>query len=226
MLNSFKLVLSALVLSVAFVLPAWAQDQGAAFAVSYIEVTPSSTERTIELLRAQRDASRAAAGNLRFQIMQRIGRPNHFVILDAWESQEARDRNSAAAHTRSFRSALEPLLYSPYDERPSYGIMGTSATGDDGQIYAITHVDFIPPALEEGLAVLEAFVTASREAPGAIDIGIITQNNRRNHMTQFEAWASAEHRIAHVGSAAARRFRTEAYPRIGALYDERLYRGL
>ncbi len=226
MLNSLKLVLSALALTVALAQAVWAQDNGPAFAVTYIEVTPSSTERTIELLRAQAASSRAATGNLRFQIMQRIGRPYHFVILDAWESQEARDRNSAAAHTQTFRSSLEPLLYSPYDERPSYGIMGTSASGDDGVVYAITHVDFIPPALEEGLALLEEFVTASREAQGAIDIGIITQNNRRNHMTQFEIWASAEHRIAHAASAQARHFRTEAYARIGALYDERLYRGL
>lgn len=226
MLNSFKLALSALALTAALGQSAWAQENGAAFAVTYIEVTPSSTERTIDLLRSQAEASRAADGNLRFQIMQRVGRPYHFVILDAWESQEARDRNAAAAHTQAFRSALEPLLYSPYDERPSYGIMGTSPTGSDGQIYAITHVDFIPPALEEGLAILEEFVMASRDADGAIDIGIITQNNRRNHMTQFEAWASAEHRIAHVASAQARRFRTEAYPAIGALYDERIYRAL
>ena len=226
MLNSFKLVLSALALTLALGQNVWAQGEGPAFAVTYIEVTPSSTERTIALLRAQAQASRAADGNLRFQIMQRLGRPNHFAILDAWESQAARDRNTDAAHTRTFRSSLEPLLYSPYDERPSYGIMGTSATGDDGPIYAVTHVDFIPTALEEGLAILEEFVTASREAQGAIDIGIITQNNRRNHMTQFEIWESAEHRIAHVASAQARRFRTEAYPRIGALYDERIYRGL
>ncbi|NIW24149.1 MAG: hypothetical protein GWN29_06040 [Gammaproteobacteria bacterium] len=226
MLNSLKLVLSALALTVALTQAVWAQDNGPAFAVTYIEVTPSSTEQTVNLLRTQAAASRAAAGNLRFQIMQRVGRPYHFVILDAWESQEARDNNLAAAHTQTFRSSLESLLYSPYDERPSYGILGTSATGDDGQIYAITHVDFIPPALEEGLAVLEEFVTASREAPGAIDIGIITQNNRRNHMTQFEAWASAEHRIAHVASSQARHFRAEVYPRAGALYDERIYRGL
>ena len=226
MLNSLKLVLSALALTVALAQAVWAQGAGPAFAVTYIEVTPSSTEQTIDLLRRQAEASRAAAGNLRFQIMQRVGRPYHFVILDAWESQEARDGNIAAAHTQTFRSSLESLLYSPYDERPSYGFMGTSATGDDGQIYAITHVDFIPPALDDGLAVLEEYVTATREAQGAIDVGIITQNNRRNHMTQFEVWASAGHRISHAASTPARQFRTEAFPAIGALYDERIYRAL
>lgn len=226
MQNRLKLVLSALTLAVALAQPVSAQEEGPAFVVSYLEVTPSSTERAIDLLRTQAAASRAAPGNLRFQILQRIGRPYHFVILDAWQSQEARDRNTAAAHTRTFRSSLQPLLYSPYDERPSTPIMGTSAAGQDGQIYAVTHVDFIPPALEEGLALVEEFVTASREAQGAIEIGVVAQLNRRNHMTQFETWASAEHRIAHAASAMARHYRTEAYARIGALYDERLYRGL
>lgn len=221
-----KLVLGLLALTVTLAQPVWAQDEGVAFAVTYIEVTPSSTERAVDLLRAQEESSRAATGNLRFQVLQRIGRPNHFAILDAWESQEARDRDTASAHTQTFRSSLEPLLYSPYDERPSNAIMSTSAAGGDGQVYALTHVDFIPPALEEGLALVEAFVTASRQVPGAIDIGVIAQNNRRNHMTQFETWASAEHRIANAASAQGRHYRTEAYARIGALYDERLYRGL
>ena len=57
--------------------------------------------------------------------MQRSARPNHFAIIDAWDSQASRDANASARHTRSFRSALEPLLYSPYDERPSTPIMGT-----------------------------------------------------------------------------------------------------
>jgi quinol monooxygenase YgiN len=168
MQNSFKLVASVLALTLTLAQTVWAQDQGPAFAVTYIEVTPSSTERTIELLRAQSESSRAAAGNLRFQIMQRIGRPNHFVILDAWDSQEARDRNTAASHTRTFRSSLEPLLYSPYDERPSNAIMGTSAASDDGQIYAVTHVDFIPPALEEGLDKAQSTSGSSRRTTAAI----------------------------------------------------------
>lgn len=221
-----KIVLSVLALTVALVQPIGAQEDGPAFAVSYIEVTPSSTERTIELLRAQAQASRTAAGNQRFQILQRIGRPYHFVILDAWDSQAARDRNAAAAHTQEFRGALEPLLYSPYDERPSNAVMGTSAAGGDGQVYTVTHVDFAPPALEEGLEFVDAYLTASRQALGAIDIGVIVQNNRRNHMTLFETWASAEHRVAHAASEAALHYRSGIHPGMGALYDERVYRGL
>lgn len=221
-----KLLVSVLALTVAIAQPVGAQESGPAFAVSYIEVTPASTERAVELLRAQAEASRAATGNLRYQILQRIDRPYHFAILDAWESQAARERNAAAAHTQEFRSALEPLLYSPFDERPSNAIMGTSATGGDGQVYVVTHVDFIPPALEEGLALVEAFVTASRRAQGAIDIGVIAQNNRRNHLTQFETWSSEDARLANAASAHGLTYRSGIHPRMGALYDERLYRPL
>lgn len=205
---------------------ATAQDQGPAFAVTYIEVAPSATADTIALLREQAEASRGAAGNLRFQILQRSGRPNHFAIIDAWESQADRERNAAARHTRNFRRALEPLLYSPYDERPSTPIMGTGGAGGDGQVYAVTHVDIIPTGIEEGMALVENFVRTMRTQPGAVDIGIMGQNNRRNHMTLFETWASAEHRIANEAAPHAKRFRGELLSHMGALYDERLYHPL
>ena len=221
-----KPVLAALALAAAAVPTVQAQEGGLAFAVAYIEVTPSSTEAAVRLLRDQARASRADAGNVRYQILQRIGRPNHFAIIDAWESQAARDRSVASEHSRAFRGALEPLLYSPYDERPSTPIMGTSGAGGDGAVYAITHVDIIPTGLEEGMSLVEALVKASREEAGAVDIGIMTQNNRRNHLTLFETWSSAEQQIAHISAAHTRHFRGELLTRSGALYDERLYRRL
>lgn len=221
-----KLLIGALAIAAAATAPAHAQPDDRAFAVTYIEVTPSSTERAIELLRAQARASRADAGNLRYQILQRTGRPNHFAILDAWDSQSARDRSASAEHSRAFRAALEPLLYSPYDERPSTPIMDTAGAGGEGQVYVITHVDIIPTALEEGTGLLDALVRASRDELGAIDIGVMAQNSRRNHMTLFEIWQSAEHRIAHASAAHTRHFRDELLSRSGSLYDERLYRRL
>lgn len=196
------------------------------FAVTYIEVTPSSAATAIGLLRDQADASRAEAGNLRYQILQRLGRPNHFAIVEAWSSQAARNHSTAAAHTKAFRSGLDPLLYSPYDERPSTPIMGTAGAGGEGDVYAITHVDIIPTALEEGMALVEALVNASRREPGAVDIGVMAQNSRRNHLTLLEVWSSTEYRIAHASAEHTRHFRDGLLTRSGSLYDERLYRRL
>jgi quinol monooxygenase YgiN len=205
---------------------ATAQDEGPAFAVTYIEVGPSEIADTVALLRERAAASRAAHGNLRYDVLQRSGRPNHFAIIDAWASQADRDADIAARYTRNFRNALEPLLYSPYDERPSTPIMGTAESGGPGQSYAVTHVDLIPTAFDEGMVYIEAFVRSSRMQPGAVDIGIMAQNNRRNHMTLFETWASAEQRIANTAAPHALEFRNELLPRMGALYDERIYHPL
>jgi quinol monooxygenase YgiN len=226
MQDSLKLVLSLLALATGMVQPALAQDDASVFAVTYIEVTPSATERAASLLGSLAQSSRTEAGNLRFQVLQRTGRPNHFAILDAWSDQASRDRHAAASHTRSFRDTLAPLLYSPYDERPSTPIMATSGAGGEGEVYVITHVDIIPTALEEGTALVDALVRASRQDPGAVDIGVIAQNNRRNHMTLFEVWTSAEHRIAHASTQHAMHFRDELLSRSGSLYDERIYRRL
>jgi quinol monooxygenase YgiN len=226
MRDLMKLVFAVLALATGIGQTAHAQDDGLAFAVTYIEVTPSATERATELLREQERTSRAEAGSIRYQILQRTGRPNHFAILEAWESQAARDKNVAAAHTRAFRMGLEPLLYSPYDERPSTPIMGTAGAGGEGEVYVITHVDIIPTAVEEGTALVKALIDASRQEPGAVDIGVMAQNSRRNHMTLFEVWSSAEHRIAHASTAHARQFRSGLLTRSGSLYDERLYRRL
>lgn len=203
-----------------------AQDNTPVFAVTYIEIKPSSTERAVSLLKTHAEASQAEAGNLRFQILQRTGRANHFAILDAWENQQAQDDHAAASHTRTFRDSLDPLLYSPYDERRSTPIMGTSGTGGEGEVYVLTHVDNIGSGLEEGTVLLETLVTASRQEAGAVEIGVIVQNSRRNHRTLFEIWSSAASQEHHASSEQTIHIRNEMLSRLGSPYDERLYHRL
>jgi len=203
-----------------------AQDQASVFAIAYIEIKPTSASQAENLLRTYAAESRAEPGNLRFQILQRVGRPYHFAILDAWENPQALDDHSAAAYTRAFRDSLETLLYSPYDERRSTPTMGTSATGDEGEIYVLTHVDLAGQGREDGMALVETLVTTSREDAGAIDIGVIIQDSRTNHMTVFEVWSSAADQEAHMSAQHTIQVRNELLSRIGSPYDERIYRRL
>jgi quinol monooxygenase YgiN len=219
---SFRSVFTLLVLAFAMTQFSYAQNDSPVFAVAYIEVTPSSTEQAMSLLKVHAEGSRAQDGNLRFQVLQRIGRPNHFAILDAWESHQLQDEHAAA--TKGFRDELDAMLYSPYDERRSTPTLGTLAAGDDGEVYVLTHVDIAPRGVEQGLELLEALITASRQEAGAKDIGLIVQDNRQNHMTLFEVWSSAATHEAHITSKHAMRARRELQARIGSLYDERLYR--
>lgn len=196
------------------------------FSVAYIEVKPSSTEQAIGLLRAYAEESQAESGNQRFRVLQRTGRPNHFAILDAWDDQQALDDHAAAAHTRAFRSSLEALLYSPYDERRSTPTMGTTGAGDDGEVYVLTHIDLAGRGREDGMALVEKLVTASRLDPGAVDVGVIIQDSRTNHMTLFEVWSTAASQEAHTMADHTIEVRNELLSRIGSPYDERLYHRL
>ena len=44
-------------------------------------------------------------------------RSNHFTVIEAWRTQQALDAHVAAAHTKQYRDALQPLTGSPLDER-------------------------------------------------------------------------------------------------------------
>jgi len=223
---SLKLLLSLLVLTSVTTQIANAQDIVPVFAIAYIEIKPSATTQAESLLKTYAEASQDEPGNLRFQILQRTGRPNHFAILDAWEDQQSQNSHAAAGHTRIFRDSLQALLYSPYDERRSTPTMGTSATGGEGEVYVLTHVDLAGSGREDGMALIETLVTTSRRDAGAVDIGVIIQDSRTNHMTLFEVWSSAANQEAHTSAEHAIAIRNELLSRSGSPYDERLYHRL
>jgi len=203
-----------------------AQMVEAAYVVTYIEVTPASTRHAIDLLTAHVESSRAEDGNTMFQALRRIGRPNHFALIETWEGEDAQAAHAAAAHTQSFRSALEPLLYSPYDERPHSEFMLTASTDDGNPVYGLTHVDVIPTGLDAGHEYLQMLVAPSREDAGNIRFDVLTQISRPNHMTLVESWDGSDAQAAHSRQEHSKSFRASMISLSGSLYDERLYRRL
>jgi quinol monooxygenase YgiN len=89
------------------------------YVVTLIDVIPQPTglgEVNKLLLQFAAD-SRKDAGSIRFDVVVQDGRPNHFVLLEVWQSREAFEAHTAAAHTRTFREKIQPSLGSPFDER-------------------------------------------------------------------------------------------------------------
>lgn len=226
-MGSVRLALASTALILGFAQTAGAQDDATAYMVTYIEVASAATEQTAELLTAYVGASRGSDGNMHLQALQRINRPSHFVLLETWRDEAARDANAASAHAARFRDQLDPLLYSPADARP-HGDLVTAAGGNVGPngVFAVTHVDVTPPNTEAAYELLEALATASRGDRGNARFDVLVQLNRRNHMTVVEAWDNAEAQEAHSGADHTKTFRASLFPLSGALYDERLYRSL
>ena len=123
-------LLLGLAMSALGVTPAAPADDATVYTATYIEVVPPSTAQGTTLLRQYREASRKERGNLRIEVLQRIDRPNQFVVLAAWKDPEGLEAHAAAAAARDLRARLAPLLASPSDERVHHGLaVGAAPSG-------------------------------------------------------------------------------------------------
>ncbi len=228
MKHAFRPVLFAAALAIALVRTAAAQEGDAAFVVTYIEVSPASVEQALELISTEVEARRKDPGNLLLEALQRIGQPNHFVLLGTWTSLDAQQSHRDSDRATAFREALAPLLYSPYDERLHVELVASTEYSEpsDDAVYAITHVDVTPNNVDPALEHLQAVAAASLAEAGNERFDVLVQSNRRNHFKVVERWENAEARMRHIDAPHTRSFRASVYPLSGALYDERLYRAL
>jgi quinol monooxygenase YgiN len=193
------------------------------YIVTYIEVAPAEVQKAAGLIRKHSAASKKQAGNLRFEALQAMGRKNHFMLLEAWQDQAAREAHARTERTVAFRKSLHPLLYSPYDERPHAPLVAADpskiAKGAKGTVYVATHVDIIPPEqfppckrqVDEkgpcGNALVEKLAADSRKHAGNMRFDVLTQSNRPNHMTIVEMWRSSKDHDAHIVHADTKHFR-------------------
>lgn len=225
-------VILGLFMSASFVPSAPAADTDITYVVSYFETTPAAKDKAAGLLRDLAKRSRKEAGNLRFEILQRLSQADQFVILEAWRDKSAQAAHTAADHTKQFRDKLQPMLRGPYDERPhialGVGEMKSVPAGGQkkGAIYVVTHVDIIPPQKEIGVALVKQLAEDGRRDKGNIRFEALTQVSRPNHMTVVEIWPDRRSLETHGVAAHKKQFRETLMPMSGSLYDERLYRAL
>ena len=90
---------------------------GALYVVTHVDVFPAGKDQAAELVKAQADAARKDDGNVRYDVLQWDGHPNHFTLVEAWRDRKAFDASAAASHTKQFRQKLMPLEGALYDER-------------------------------------------------------------------------------------------------------------
>ena len=193
--------------------------------ITYIEVANDSADAAAALIKEHAAASKAEAGSLRFEALQRINRNNHFVIMEAWAGRNSRAAHAASTHTVSFREKLQPMLYAPYDERPHVALLASSPQympdGNESTIYVITHADIIPPEQFApcdrrpdpngpcGNDLITDMAKLSRNHDGNLRYDVLTQSNRPNHMTVVEMWEDAGAQAAHQSQPDKKAFRDE-----------------
>ena len=193
--------------------------------VGYIEVAHAQADSAARLLKALRARSAADPGFVSMTVLRRITHPNHFMLLEEWQDNAAREAHAAQPHVLEARAALQAIAVAPYDERPHRPLAaGQAKPAPPGAVHAVTHVDFVPVYREEGEAGLRRFAEAARGQPGNLRFDVLSQASRPNHMTIVEVWPNVEDTHRHAGAQATREFRGFLLPRSGSIYDERLYR--
>jgi quinol monooxygenase YgiN len=195
------------------------------YTVSYVEVVPAAARPATTVLRAYRNAGRKDAGNVRFELLQGIARQNQFTVIGAWSDQKAFEAHVAAAHTKEMQSQIAPVLVAPIDTRQHNGLaVAPAAEARGGAIFAVTHVDVIPPQKDNGVAAVGKLAEDSRKHAGNMRFEVWQQTNRPNHFTVVEAWASRKAFDIHLGATETKDFRSKLATMTGALYDERLFK--
>lgn len=216
-----RLVAAGLALS-AMTVGAQAQDT-TFYTVTYVEAAPASANAALPILKAYRDTSRKDDGAVRVELLRGIDRPNRFTVLGVWKDQKAYDAHAAAAHTKQMSEKIAPLLAAPNDTRQHNALSVAAAQPGKGGVYAITHVDVIPPQKDNGMAAVKQLSEDSRKHAGNLRFDSWQQANRPNHFTVVEGWKDRKAFDAHVAAQQTRDFRGKLVTMTGALYDERLY---
>ncbi len=196
------------------------------YSVTYVEVLPTARVDALAALTRYRDATRQESGNLRCEVVSRLGQPHQLVVLEVWKDQAAFESHGKSASTLQARERLQAIRNAPLDERVHTGAsVGSLTPGPGGDaVYVVTHVDVIPPRKDDGLAAVKALAEAGRGEPGNVRFEVVQQSSRPNHFTVVEIWKDAQAAEAHSMTEATRRFRDALGPMSGALYDERFFR--
>jgi quinol monooxygenase YgiN len=206
---------------------AYAQD-GTVYAITYVDVMPNATNSGAALLRHYRDASRKEDGNLRTDVVQELGRPNRFAIVEIWKDKAADEAHDKAASSAELVAKLQTIGNAPFDRRLGNGLYVGSLHGvkEPNAIYVLTHVDVIPANKDGCMALLKAMSEDTPEDSGNLGYTALQQANRGNHFIVMEVWANHKTLDAHAEAAHTRAFREKLSPMVGALYDERFYKAL
>lgn len=195
------------------------------YVVTYLEVAPKFSSEARQLILAHSVDARKAAGAVQIDALQRIDYPNHFALVEQWQSQAARQTYAATDDVAKFRAALGPLQSAAYDERLHAPLsIGPSMPASADPVVIVTHVDVIPTTVEAGTGKVKDFAEQGRSAAGNRRFDVLVQASRKNHMTVIESWDSPADKNSWISTPAARSFREDLQPMSGSLYDERAYR--
>src|SRR5215813_12526789 len=123
-------------------LGAQAPPDSAAYSVAYVDIVPASRTAAIAAFKQYRDASRKDDGFQRIEFFEQAGRTAHFCIIETWANGKDLDAHSASANAKDFRTKIDSIRLSDYDQRPYKALsLGAARNGGSSRgTFVIAHV--------------------------------------------------------------------------------------
>jgi quinol monooxygenase YgiN len=217
--------LTIVAVSVVASLYAQAPGETTVYQVAYVDVTSSGRSEAVSALKAYRDASRKETGHVRVDVVEQVGRPAHFVIVEEWRDQGAADGHAGSAAAKQFQQAMSKVRVSGYDQRPYKALhvaMARPAAG--AAVHVVSHVDIGGggAGLAGAPAMLGQLAQASRKEQGNLRFDVLQHAMRANHFTVVESWSNQAALDAHAAAAHTRQYRDVLQPISGSPLDERV----
>lgn len=112
-----KNLCAAVLASAVFTVPALANPEGPITVIAHVDLLPTYLAQGLPALEQFAQQSRTDPGVLSFTLITWAPTNNHFQLVEVYDSLQSFDNHVQAAHTITFRAALQPLIGAPYDER-------------------------------------------------------------------------------------------------------------
>lgn len=90
--------------------------------IVHIHVKPQYIDRFIEASRLNHEASVREPGNLRFDLIQSVDDPSHFVFYEAYRSPADVAAHKDTAHYRAWRDTVADWMAEPRQGIPFDGL--------------------------------------------------------------------------------------------------------
>jgi quinol monooxygenase YgiN len=94
-----------------------AQSKSGIFVITHVDIVPTVKDQGIALVKELTLNSQKDTGNIRFEALTQISRPNHMTVVEIWKDQQAISAHASKVTKREFREKLSPMSGSLYDER-------------------------------------------------------------------------------------------------------------
>ena len=111
------------------------------------------------------------------------------------------------------------VLFGPLAKLPAQNSVPPSL---DAELHVVGYMDLDPTRSSDGTTLLVEETLAAKQAPGCLEVHLLKEQGRSNHLIFVETWHTAMDLNAFRSGKQYKHFRDQLQPMLASPYDERI----